>query len=42
MNMNEEEIRCVVRNEITDLIIKYFMAGLALGALVCYIICICI
>ena len=35
---NEPEIRRIVRNEITTLIIKYFIAGFAIGLLVAYII----
>ena len=38
--MNEEQIRRVVRSEMNRLIIGYFTAGLTLGLLLGYIICI--
>ena len=40
--MSEEEIRRVVRNEITDLKIKYFVIGFVLGALVACLISVCV
>ncbi len=33
-----EEIRRIVRKEISDLIVKYFLAGFGLGLLVVYLI----
>ena len=35
---NEPEIRRIVKKEISDLIVKYFIAGFALGLLVAYLI----
>ena len=37
---NEPEIRRIVKNEITSLIVQYFMAGFAIGLLIGYIVCI--
>ena len=35
---NEPEIRHIVRNEITSLIVLYFMAGVTMGLLIGYIL----